>query len=86
MKTILLLHDESGSPKPRLQNVAGGKVIQRVSEGTPGCNCDRWGHPFPDRASKSQMAGPADSNHNPAVDRGGSRDDYNTSSARPWMT
>jgi hypothetical protein len=47
MKTILLLHDESGSPKPRLQNVADGKPTQRPSEGTPGCNCDRWGHPSP---------------------------------------
>ena len=56
MKTILLLHDESGSPKPRLQNVAGSKVTQRPSEGTPGCNCDRWGHPFPDRALESQVA------------------------------
>jgi hypothetical protein len=45
MKTILLLHDEGGSPKPRLQNVAGSKVTQRPSEGTPGCSCDRWGHP-----------------------------------------
>jgi hypothetical protein len=49
MKPIPLLHDESGSPKPRLQNVAGSKVTQRPSEGTPGCNCDRWGHPFQDR-------------------------------------
>jgi hypothetical protein len=48
MKTILLLHDESGSPKPRFQNVAGSKVTQRPSEGTPGCNFDRWGHPSPD--------------------------------------
>ena len=48
MKTILLLHDERGSPKPRLQNVAGSKLRQRPSEGTPGCNCDRWGHPSPD--------------------------------------
>jgi hypothetical protein len=48
MKTILLLHDESGSPKPRLQNVAGSKLTQRPSEGMPGCNCDRWGHPSPD--------------------------------------
>jgi len=47
MKTILLLDDESGSPKPRLQNVAGGKLTQHPSEGTPGCNCDRWGHPYP---------------------------------------
>jgi hypothetical protein len=49
MKTILLLHDESGSPKPRFQNVACSKATQRASEGTPGCNCDRWGHPCPDR-------------------------------------
>ena len=49
MKTILLLHDESGLPKPRLQTVAGSKLTQRPSEGTPGCNCDRWGHPYPDR-------------------------------------
>jgi hypothetical protein len=48
MKTILLLYHGSGSPKPRLQNV-GSEVTQRPSEGTPGCNCDRWGHPFPDR-------------------------------------
>ena len=48
MKTILLLHDESGSPKLRLQNIAGSKLTQRPSEGTPGCNCDRWGHPYPD--------------------------------------
>ena len=49
MRTILLLYDESESPKPRLQNVAGSKRTQRPNEGTPGCNCDRWGHPFPDR-------------------------------------
>jgi hypothetical protein len=42
MKTVLLLHNESGSPNPRLQNVAGSKVTQRPSEGTPGCSCDRW--------------------------------------------
>ena len=45
MRTILLLHDESESRQPRLQNVAGSEVAQRPSEGTPGCNCDRWGHP-----------------------------------------
>ena len=48
MRTILLLHDESESRKPRLQNVAGGKVTQHPTEGTLGCSCDRWGHPFPD--------------------------------------
>ena len=48
MKPILLLHDESGSPEPRLQDVAGSKLTQRPSEGMPGCSCDRWGHPSPD--------------------------------------
>ena len=48
MKTALLLHDQNGLPNPRSQNVAGGKVTQRPSEGTPGCTCDRWGHPSPD--------------------------------------
>jgi hypothetical protein len=56
MKTILLLHDESGSPKPRFQNVACSKVTQRASEGTPGCNCDRWGHPYPDRVEHNVQA------------------------------
>jgi len=48
MKTILLLYHGSGSTKPRLQNVADSKVTQHPTEGTPGCSCDRWGHPFPD--------------------------------------
>ena len=48
MKTILLLYHKNGSPDPRLQNVAGSKVTQRLSDGMPSCNCDRWGHPFPD--------------------------------------
>jgi hypothetical protein len=48
MKTILFLNDKTGSPKLRLQNVAGDKVTVRTSEGTPGYNCDRWGHPCPD--------------------------------------
>jgi hypothetical protein len=47
MKAILLLNDETAPPRSRLQNVAGGKVTVRPSEGTPGCNCDRWGHPCP---------------------------------------
>ena len=55
MKTVLLLHYESGSRQPILQKVAGSKVT-RLSEGMSGCNCDRWGHPFPDRALESQVA------------------------------
>jgi hypothetical protein len=57
-ETILLLHDESGSPKPRFRNVAGSKVTQRANEGTPGCNCDRWGHPYPDRVEHNVQAQP----------------------------
>jgi len=48
MSTILLLHGESESSKLRLQDVAGSKVTQRLSDGMPSCNCDRWGHLFPD--------------------------------------
>ena len=58
MKTILLLHDESGSPKPRFQNVACSKVTQGASEGTPSCNCDRWGHPYPDCVEHNVQAQP----------------------------
>ena len=47
MKAILLLNDETAPPRSRLQNVADSKVTVRPSEGTPGCNCDRWGHPCP---------------------------------------
>ena len=64
MKTILLLHDESGARKSRSQNVPGSKVTQRPTEGTPGCNCDRWGHPLPDRALKSQVVVLHTRNHN----------------------
>jgi len=76
MKTILLLHDESRSPKPSLQNVAGRKVTQRPSDGTPGCNCDRWGHPFPNQYLREPTGSTADSDHNAAngaVDFGGSK-------------
>jgi hypothetical protein len=58
MNAILLLHDESGSRKPRFQNVAGSKVTQRPSEGMPGCNCDRWGHPYPDRVEHNVQVQP----------------------------
>ena len=66
MKTILLLHDESGSPKLRLQNIAGSKLTQRPSEGTPGCNCDRWGHPSPDRVEHNVQVQPKLSTSVPA--------------------
>jgi len=48
MTTILFLNDKSGSGKPGLPNVASSKVTVHPSEGSPGCNCDRWGHPCPD--------------------------------------
>ena len=66
METILLLYDESGSPKPRLQNVAGSKVTQRPSEGMPGYNCDRWGHPFPDCGEHNVQVQPKSSTSVPA--------------------
>jgi len=55
MKTILCYMAKTESPKWRSQNVPGTKVTQRPSGGTPGCSCDRWGHPLPDRALKSQV-------------------------------
>ena len=55
MTTILFLHDESGSRNPRPENVPGTKMTQRPSEGTAGCNCDRWGHPLPEGLVKSQV-------------------------------
>jgi hypothetical protein len=47
MKTILLLNDEIAPARPQLANLAPGPMTARESEGTPGCNCDRWGHPCP---------------------------------------
>jgi len=73
MKTILLLYDGGRSPKSRLQNLAASKVTQRPSDGTPGCNCDRWGHPFPNQYLREPTGSTADSNHNAAVDFGGSK-------------
>jgi hypothetical protein len=65
MNPILLLHDESGPPKPRLQNVAGTKYTQRPSAGTPGCNCDRWGHPYPDRVEHNVQVQPSYRHYRP---------------------
>ena len=59
MKTILLLHDKSRLPNPRLQNVAGSKVTQRPSEGTPACSCDRWGHPYAGRVEHNVQVQPS---------------------------
>jgi len=70
MKTILLLYHESGSPKLRIQNIADSKMTQRSSEGTAGCNCDRWGHPRPNRAFRDPSGSTAGSNSNPAVGMG----------------
>ena len=74
MKTILLLYGETRSSKPTLQNVAGSKMTQRWSEGAPGCNCDRWGHPFPNRCLREPGGSGADSNHNAAVECGDSEE------------
>jgi hypothetical protein len=64
MKTILLLHEESGSLNARLQKVPGSKVTQRPSEGMPGCNCDRWGHPSPDCDEHNVQVQPSYRLHN----------------------
>jgi hypothetical protein len=66
MKTMPLLHDESRSPKPRLQNVAGSRVTQRPSEAMSGCNCDRWGHPSPDCVEHNVQVQPKSSISVPA--------------------
>ena len=58
MKTVLCLHEERGSPNARLQNVPGSKMTQRPSAGTPGCNCDRWGHPSPDGVEQMSKRNP----------------------------
>jgi len=47
MKTILLLHDEARRPTHLLQNAVPARVPIREIETVAGCNCDRWGHPFP---------------------------------------
>jgi len=47
MKTILLLHDEARRPTRLLQNAVPARVPIREIETVAGCNCDRWGHPFP---------------------------------------
>ena len=47
MKTILLLHDEATQPTQLLQNALPAKFPVREIEAVAGCNCDRWGHPFP---------------------------------------
>jgi len=47
MKTILLLHDEAKQPTKLLQNALPAKFPVREIEAVAGCNCDRWGHPFP---------------------------------------
>jgi len=41
MKTILFLHEESGSPNGRLQNVPGSRTTQRPSEAEDGSKADR---------------------------------------------
>jgi hypothetical protein len=47
MKTILLLHDEAKQPTKLLRNALPAKFPVHETEAVAGCNCDRWGHPFP---------------------------------------
>jgi hypothetical protein len=47
MKTILFLQDEAAPPRKLLHEVVQTKVSFRETEAVAGCNCDRWGHPYP---------------------------------------
>ena len=47
MKTILLLREEATRPTQLLQNARPAKVRLGNTEAVTGCNCDRWGHPYP---------------------------------------
>jgi hypothetical protein len=47
MKTILLLREEATRPTQLLQNARPAKVRLGNTEAVIGCNCDRWGHPYP---------------------------------------
>ena len=48
MKTTPLLSDEPETAGLLLKEVAFDKLPVRESEARAGCNCDRWGHPYPE--------------------------------------
>lgn len=47
MKTNLLLTDEGETTRLMLKHVAFDGLAVRDTEMHAGCNCDRWGHPYP---------------------------------------
>jgi hypothetical protein len=47
VKTILLLEDGNTQAKLMSQSPAQTKGFVRETEAVAGCNCDRWGHPYP---------------------------------------
>lgn len=47
MKMTLFLNDETVQTRLLLENTASAEVSLRETEAVAGCNCDRWGHPFP---------------------------------------
>jgi hypothetical protein len=47
MKPILLLNDEPEIVRLMLEEVTSGGMAGHKSEARAGCNCDRWGHPWP---------------------------------------
>jgi hypothetical protein len=47
MKTSLLLHDETNRAMQLLQDAVSTKVPFGEIKAVAGCNCDRWGHPWP---------------------------------------
>jgi hypothetical protein len=50
MNATLFLNDEIAQARLLLQNPAPAKATVRELETAAGCNCDRWGHPYPVRA------------------------------------
>jgi len=47
MKTTLLLTNEAETTRLMLNDVAFDELLIRDTEAHAGCNCDRWGHPYP---------------------------------------
>jgi hypothetical protein len=47
MNATLFLNDEIAQARLLLQNPARAEAMVREPETAAGCNCDRWGHPYP---------------------------------------
>jgi hypothetical protein len=47
MKTILSLHDKTTEPTQLLHDTVRASLPHHETDAVAGCNCDRWGHPWP---------------------------------------